>query len=734
MSGGYNFSRMTPASRSTAGVRSACPTRCAAAQALVALAWSCGSCVDGVGVTSDSSPSDGGNPNVSPSAPLPALPSQMNMPASLDASATPGVAANTRPATDAGVESSRPAPETTAATEAGAPVGPYSCAPSVPRQAAAFVHPGGLHKRSDVERMRYMFLAEVEPWASSGQALLAHTHASEDYEVRGDASWTSVDREGDHGPEWESDATAAYLNALAWTLTGDVGHAEKCVEIFNTWVNLTDVSGGGTEALNAGLFAWKMVEAAELVRWTYDGWNSADVQAFSEMLVYPGYSRTEVPADDQGTFYWRIYRGDPGRHGNQDLIAWRAMVTMGVFLDNSTMFDRALNYVKGLPHPQNDLPYATGPSPSGTQLDDNEYTTTYQYVGSAETDADFGYNGVLEHYIWENGQCQESSRDQQHAFFGLGAMAGIAEVAWNQGDELYNVLENRLLLGFEFTGRYNTSWVTSFPDQPDPWEPAVPDFIQRLDRTGRWLSKAINPYFESDFTTLSRGDFPGKRPVFEQPLAHYQVRMGLPPESTTWTQRSRDAAIELSGNEGVGFSLDHPGWGALTFRRPELGAGDPISGFDTRGVPTFEIPVLPTSIEAEHYDYFPGNGQDHTYWDSTDSNSASNYRDDGVDVGCIADDAYGLTETETGEWLSYTVFVPETRNYRVTARYRSNVADATIRIGFGPSTTTPEALLPRSAHLDVSTVAEELELAAGVVVMRVFVVQGGFDLDSIVIE
>jgi hypothetical protein len=33
------------------------------------------------------------------------------------------------------------------------------------------------------------------------------------------------------------------------------------------------------------------------------------------MLVYPGLSRTAVPAslsDTNGTFYWRIYNGDPG--------------------------------------------------------------------------------------------------------------------------------------------------------------------------------------------------------------------------------------------------------------------------------------------------------------------------------------------------------------------------------------------------------------------------------------
>jgi hypothetical protein len=91
---------------------------------------------------------------------------------------------------------------------------------------------------------------------------------------------------------------------------------------------------------------------------------------------------------------------------------------------------------------------------------------------------------------------------------------GVAEVAWNHGDTVWNSLSNRLLLGVEFTGRYNTSYIQPYSDQTTPWEPT--NFIVRTDRTGRWKSKMINPYFESSFTTLSRDDFSGKRPIYEQ--------------------------------------------------------------------------------------------------------------------------------------------------------------------------------------------------------------------------
>jgi hypothetical protein len=585
-----------------------------------------------------------------------------------------------------------------------------------------FVHPGGLHKQSDLDRMKLMVRAGVEPYASAFTELASHARARFDYVVRGDASQTVVNRDGTNGPEFESDATAAYLNALMWAVTSDERHAEKCVEIFNAWRNAREVTGGGTEALNAGLFAWKMLEAAEIIKSTFDGWPAADVQAFSTMLVHPGYSNSEVPASltqTNGSFYWRIYRGDPGRHGNQDLIAWRAMITMGVFLDNRIMFDRALRYFKGEPHRSDDLPYASGPPPAGVQSADNEYFTTYQVGASTNAQADYGYNGVLGHYVWASGQNQESSRDQQHAFFGLGICAGIAEVAWNQGDGVYNALDDRLLKGFEHLARYNVSFLVSFPDQTTPWEPVGADFLQRLDRTGRWFSKRINPFFESDFVTSSRGDFPGKRPVFEQPLAHYRVRMGRSVMETLWTERGRDVSLERGGYEGVGFSLDHPGWGALTFRRPTWAAGDPVSGF-SEGLAVFRVPELPGTLRAVHYDHFPIDGEGHTFHDTTPGSSGAAYRDDAVDLRCGPNGRYVISDLVAGEWLSYTVFVPETAVYSVAVTYSATSAGGAVRLASAGSDVTDDVVLPSTNGSSMTFGIGMATLSAGVQTMRLY--------------
>ncbi|MEI6892398.1 MAG: alginate lyase family protein [Pontiella sp.] len=596
---------------------------------------------------------------------------------------------------------------------------------SVVRAERAFVHPGCLHKKSDLDRMKYMVEAGAEPYWTTFKHLQEFPKARFDYTVRGDLSMTDT---GPHKGAFISDSTAAYLNALMWYITDDVRHAEKCVEIFNAWVNLTRTS---SFALNAGNRPWKMIEGAEIIKSTYEGWAAEDIEAFKAMLVYPGYSTTHIPEGDT-SFYWNILNGDPDRHGNQDAIAFRAMISMAVFLDNEIMFDRALRYYKGLPHRPDDLPYASGPGVSTSVVSDNPYHTIYKHERETSQE-DYGYNGVLNYYFWENGQCQESSRDQQHTYFGLSIFQMLAEVAWNQGDPAWNDLDNRLLKAFEYSARYNTSFIQSYPDQPTPWEPTVEsgEFIERKDRTGRWMSKAINPYFDAKTNRLSRGKFTEHRPIYEQAYAHFDVRMGLA-DQAIWTRRS----LELGGIEANGWNTDHPGWGGLTFHRPPGCAGDPVSGFEN-GLPIFDMHILPGRIEAENYDYFPMSGNGRTYYDTSAGNRGGGYREDDVDIVPLPDGGYALSQLVKGEWLTYTVQVSTPGKYDIAVHYAAKEEGA-IQFGFNGKAVTGSVTLPPTpqSQWETFTVAHDIVLEQGVQSMRMMVTggQAAYALDKIMIQ
>jgi len=220
---------------------------------------------------------------------------------------------------------------------------------------------------------------------------------------------------------------------------------------------------------------------------------------------------------------------------------------------------------------------------------------------------------------------------------------------------------------------------------------------------------------------VSRGDFPGKRPVYEQAVAHFQVRMGLTNESL-WTLRGRDVAIGQSGYEITGWSLDHPGWGALTFRRPPFCAGDPISGF-SNGIPVFAIHRLPNVIQAANYDYLPGEGEGHTYHDITPTNSTGEYRANAVDIALDPNEGLCLADIAAGEWLTYTVNVASNGTYRFAIRYAAANGNSTVRLAVGTNSVTGEMPLPSTASLSTwqtFTVVNAVALQRGVHALRIF--------------
>ncbi|WP_372752102.1 DNRLRE domain-containing protein [Mariniflexile sp.] len=602
---------------------------------------------------------------------------------------------------------------------------------------AQFVHPGITHKKSDLDRMKYMVEAQIDPWYTSYQDMVADSKSSYDYVVRGDASFTELGRDsGVNESAWNSDIRAAYYNAIRWYVTGDTRHAEKSIEIFKAWSNLTSVTSGGTDALSGGI-GYIMIEAAEIIKSTYSGWAPADLQAFKDMLVYPGYSSTTPVTGPNKTFYWMAYQGDSGRHGNQGLSGWRTVMAMGIFLDNEKMYNRALKYIQGdLASHLNDIPYPAGPSTHTTLNPEksNEYADDYN-VNRGNSIANYGFNEVMTNYIWENGQCQESSRDQAHTAFGIGLLTSMSEMAWNQGVDLYSHANDRLLLGLEYNMRYNVSAIQSYPDQPTPWVPTVGsgEFIQRFDRTERWFSKAISPD--------AVGGFPNSRPVFEMPVAHFIGRGFKTEADLKWTVRARDKSIEVGGYEKAGWTNDAIGWGGLSARRPAFCYGDPISGFDSNSLPVYDMNVIPNMIEAENFDYDPiKNGEGRIYHDLSASNTAGAYRTmDNVDIEATAGGGYNLTSIESGEWLTYTVSAPETAVYSLTIRYAASQAGGTIKISAGGEEKTTDLVVPFGAPNSTGdtdwkeyVIASDIILNKGVQSLKLTFggVSGSFKLDN----
>lgn len=340
-----------------------------------------------------------------------------------------------------------------------------------------FSHPGLLHSSEDLRRWRRAVEQKEEPIYSGYLLFREHPQSKPDYVIRGAVA--EVGRNPTiHVAEFDSDANAAYQCAVLWTITGEEVYAAISYKILQVWSSTLQKVTGADAVLCASLGGFKYVNAAELLRSTYGKWIEQDTKVCERVFLEVLFPVLENFASFA--------------NGNWDTAAIKTMMAIGVFCNRPDIFQRAVLYYL----------YGCG-------------------------------DGRLTHYIYQNGQCQESGRDQQHTQLGLAHLGDCCEIAWHQGLDLYAVENNLLLRGFEYTAAYNLG--ESVPFTPDH------------DRTGKYYHPAIS----------ERGKL---RPVYEQIYNHYVYRAG---KSAPFTKK----AVESLRPEGAAQGADHPGFGTLLFAR-----------------------------------------------------------------------------------------------------------------------------------------------------------------------
>jgi len=339
---------------------------------------------------------------------------------------------------------------------------------------APFVHPGILHTAADLERIRAGVQSQRPPIAAGFEKLRQHALSSPAYVPHKFADEIGRNPSVNFG-EFDFDAGAAYQCSLMAAITGERKYSVIARKIVLGWSATLQRVSGADAVLMAGLGPFKLINAAEILRHLGE-LNSVGAASCAAML-----KRAILPV---------IIDFAPFANGNWDTAAVKTMLAMAVFCDDGALFERALLY------------YLHG-------------------------DGD----GSLTHYIYENGQCQESGRDQQHTQLGLAHMGDACQIAWNQGWDMYGASDNRLLRGFEYTAAYNLGEKVEF--RPD------------IDRTGQYRHSVISPP-----SSL--------RPIYEQILAHYHVRRGLPAPAV-------QKAVEKIRPEGAAHGADHTGFGTLLY-------------------------------------------------------------------------------------------------------------------------------------------------------------------------
>jgi hypothetical protein len=348
----------------------------------------------------------------------------------------------------------------------------------------SFTHPGLLHSAADLARMKAAVAAKESPVHDGYLAFAAHARSQSTYAVQNTGQITSWGRgPSNYMSQAVADSAAAYQNALMWCVTGERAHADKGRDILNAWSASLTMITGADGPLGAGLQVFKFVNAAELLRHSdYDGWTDADIARCERSFLEVWY-----PAISGYMLY---------ANGNWDLTALQSILAIGVFCEERTLFEDALRFAA---------------------------------VGA-------GNGSVRNRVVADTGQGQESGRDQGHEQLAVGLMGDAAQVAWNQGVDLWAFDDHRILANAEYAARYNLGG-----DVP---------FTRDLDRTGKYIKTTVSDRV--------RGNIP---PIYEMYYAHYAGVRGLD------TPYTKAAVFRGTGGARVveGSNDDLPSFGTFTY-------------------------------------------------------------------------------------------------------------------------------------------------------------------------
>ena len=287
-------------------------------------------------------------------------------------------------------------------------------------------HPGILVNRGMLDFVKGKIDADAEPWRGALEQAQDSKYGSLSYEAqpRANVECGSYSNPDNGCSEEKSDCVAAYTHALLWYHTGDEAHAEKAIEIMNAWSSTIEQHTNSNAPLQAAWVAEVFPRAAEIIRYTYDGWAEADIEQFETMLR---------------DVYLPLLIDGSSSNGNWELSMIEAVMNIGIFIDDKGVFDKGVKMwrerVPAYVYLTSDGPTPV-PPPRGNK-------TGEALIG-------FWYN----QRTFVDGLSQETCRDLGHVQYGLAAILNAAETARIQGVDLYGEEQERIRATLGFHAKY----------------------------------------------------------------------------------------------------------------------------------------------------------------------------------------------------------------------------------------------------------------------------------------
>jgi len=307
---------------------------------------------------------------------------------------------------------------------------------------------------------------------------------------------------GDNVARLYIDVARAYQCALLWRINGSVHHGNTAANILNAWSKtLKSIGGNADRYLASGLFGYQLANISYMMK-DHPLFQKEDMKNMLLNVFYPMNERFLVGNEwgkDHNDAYISNY------WANWDLCNMASVMAIGIYTENKEIYNQAVDYFK----------YGNG-------------------NGSIYNAIPFIHNNNL-------AQWQESGRDQGHSLLGIGLMASVCEMAWNQGDDLYGWANNRFLMAAEYVARYNNGHDVDFS-------------------VYEWGSGTKGTIMQQAFVSgLGRGEI---RPIWAMIYNHYVNRMKL--NAPNISERLNAVVYEF-GAGGHATTFDQPGFGTLIY-------------------------------------------------------------------------------------------------------------------------------------------------------------------------
>lgn len=383
-----------------------------------------------------------------------------------------------------------------------------------------FIHPGGLHSKQDFDRIRRQ-VSENEPTVKKAyDALIAWGKSNKD--TGAGATEEIVRGKTNNTGNAAHRVKLAYKYALLYNLTNETKYADIAINILNTWAKVCKrVTGDTNAALAYGLQGFQFAQVGELMR-DYAGWSRDDFEAYRKWMLRVFYS------GNQYFLYVRNGMNPGGYFSNWGLANAMSMISIGILCDDVYIYNQGVSFIKYDMVPENNqcknyrhdtwwdytkAPYKDYPAiqeDAEGNFRDNGYN---EYIGNLvmalhedKRGVDIYGNGSL----WL-GRMQELGRDQGHNVMSVGVIADICQTGWNQGDDIWGWMGNRLAAGIECTALYNYDKECDVPYKK---------YHYRYDNSAGNYSD----YTVSYASSASRGH---NRPIWNRIVSHYEGIKGI---------------------------------------------------------------------------------------------------------------------------------------------------------------------------------------------------------------